>query len=175
MKRNILTKVISLVTVLVLLFNFSAATISAGIAIGDKHGSDKPADKGTINYVSLGDSMANGFGFDGYDQLNENGTYDLLNGIGVYGQGAYPLQFEEYLTGKGYEVNHTKLAISGMLADNLLYLLGGIEEEFDDGWGGYESYIGGLDKEDDLMPFFQEAITNADIITFGVGNASFGA
>ena len=89
----------------------------------------------TINYVSIGDSMANGYGFAGYYQTsNDRNVYDFKTGKGMYGVGAYPNQFEDYLTGLGYEVNHTKLATSAMLAEDLLYLLGG-REEFDDGWG----------------------------------------
>jgi len=101
-----------------------------------------------INYVSIGDSMANGYCFEGYAQGENDVGYDDYNfftGEKMYGQGAYPLQFEEYLTEQGYDVTHTKLAPSAMLAEDLLYLLGGIDEEINDGWSGYRSYIGGAD------------------------------
>ncbi len=127
-----------------------------------------------LKYVSIGDSMANGYGFVGYKQ-NSSGAdgYDFMSGAKMYGEGAYPLQFEEYLESKGYEVEHTKLATSAMLAEDLLYLLGG-REEFDDGWAGYKDYVGNYSDED-LMPYIQAAVAEADIITMGIGNASFGA
>ena len=127
-----------------------------------------------LNYVSIGDSMANGYGFVGYNQnSNDRNVYDLMTGKGMYGEGAYPLQFEAYLTGLGYDVNHTKLATSATLAEDLLYLLGG-REEFDDGWNGYKDYVGTY-SDSELMPYFQKAITEADVISMGIGNAAFGA
>jgi len=90
-------------------------------------------EKETINYVSIGDSMANGYGFVGYEQdSDDRNEYDFMTGKGMYGLGAYPLQFEEYLTEQGYDVNHTKLATSAMLADDLLWLLDGRPEIDDD-------------------------------------------
>ena len=131
-------------------------------------------DKETIKYVSLGDSMTNGYGFVGYNQTSDDrNVYDFMTGKGMYGNGAYPLQFEEYLTEQGYDVEHTKLATSAMLAEDLLYLLGG-REEFDDGWGGYKDYVGTY-SDGELMPYIQAAVAEADIITMGIGNASFGA
>ena len=128
----------------------------------------------TINYVSLGDSMTNGYGFVGYNQSsNDRSEYDPMTGKGMYGEGAYPLQFEEYLSGLGYNVNHSKLAISGMLPEDVLYLLGG-REAFDNGWSGYRSYDGNY-SEADLMPYFQKSIAEADVMTLCLGNASFGA
>lgn len=135
-------------------------------------------DKANLNYVSIGDSMANGYGFTGYNQGNStDANYDFINDINVYGEGAYPLQFEEYLTSLGYVVNHTKLAPSALLAEDLLYLLDG-REEFDDGWSGFKDYVGDYDnpeKIDQLKAYFQNAITDADVITMGIGNAAFGA
>lgn len=130
--------------------------------------------KETIKYVSIGDSMANGYGFVGYNQTSDDrNVYDFMTGEGMYGKGAYPIQFEEYLTEQGYGVEHTKLATSAMLAEDLLYLLGG-REEFNDGWGGYKDYVGTYTDEA-LMPYIQDAVAEADIITMGIGNASFGA
>ena len=130
--------------------------------------------KGTIKYVSIGDSMANGYGFVGYNQTSDNrAVYDFMTGEGMYGEGAYPLQFEAYLESLDYEVEHTKLATSAMLAEDLLYLLGG-REEFDDDWGGYKDYVGTY-SDGELMPHIQAAVAEADIITMGIGNASFGA
>ena len=127
-----------------------------------------------VNYVSIGDSMANGYGFEGYHQdSNDRNDYDFIAGTGMYGVDAYPLQFEEYLASLGYAVNHTKLAPSALLAEDLLYLLDG-REEFDDGWSGYKDYVGTY-TDAELKPHFQNAITDADVITMGIGNAAFGA
>ena len=129
----------------------------------------------TINYVSIGDSMANGYGFTGYYQnSNDINVYDFIAGTGMYGKGAYPLQFEAYLKSKGYDVNHTKLATSAMLAEDLLFLLGG-REEFDDGWSGWRDYVGDTYTDEVIKNHIQTAVTNADIITMGIGNAAFGA
>ena len=126
-----------------------------------------------INYVSIGDSMANGYGLTGYHQdSKDRGLYDFMTGNGMYGQRAYPLQFEEYLVSLGYDVNHTKLATTAMLAEDLPYLLGG-REEFNDGWNGYKDYVGTY-SDAELMPYMQNAITEADIITMGIGNTALG-
>lgn len=49
----------------------------------------------TINYVSIGDSMANGYGFAGYNQnSNDRSSYDFMTGEGMYGTGAYPISLK---------------------------------------------------------------------------------
>lgn len=132
------------------------------------------ADEKIINYVSIGDSMANGYGFVGYNQTSDDrAVYDFMTGKGMYGNGAYPNQFEDYLTGLGYDVKHTKLATSAMLAEDLLYLLGG-REEFDDGWRGYKDYVGTY-SDAEISDHVKQAVTEADVITMGIGNAAFGA
>ena len=160
-------KFLSLALTVAMLLSLCAPTITV-VAEGVE---DSTADN-KLNYVSIGDSMTNGYGFIGYEQGQYTGE-DFLNGEGVYGAGAYPLQFEAYLTEQGYDVTHTKLAPSGLLAEDLLFLLGG-ERPVDNGWHGYRDYVGGL-SDDVLAPFFQEAVENADIITLCIGNASFGA
>ena len=169
-------------TSLLLAFCLVLGLCSNGLAIlAVDTGSDS---KGELNYVSIGDSMANGYGFVGYEQdSDDRAVYDLMGidpgtvgvdkGFGMYGNGAYPLQFEAWLEDQGYVVNHTKLAPSALLAEDLLYLLDG-REEFDDGWGGYKAYVGTY-TDAELKPYIQEAITNADLITMGIGNAAFGA
>ena len=135
----------------------------------------------TINYVSIGDSMTNGYGFEGYEQRSTTtDKYDFVEGVGVYGNGSYALQFEEYLAEKyNATINHTKLAPSGLLADNILYLLGVTETDFNDGWNGYLDYVGDyvVNKEptSELKEHFYNTIENADIMTLCIGNASFGA
>ena len=67
------------------------------------------AAESTLKYVSLGDSMTNGYGLDGYD--GNTGCYD-------YGEESYANQFAKYL---GAE--HTQLAMSAMRAEDLHWLL----------------------------------------------------
>ena len=159
-------KILSVVMALTLMLGVCAPAILAA--------TEETEGKKEINYVSIGDSMANGYCFEGYKQTsNDRNKYDFLTGKGMYGVDAYPLQFEEYLEGKGYTVNHTKLATSAMLTEDFLYLLGG-REYFDDGWGGYRDYIGTYTDEE-IIPYIRNAVIEADIITLGLGNASFGA
>lgn len=135
-------------------------------------------EKEEINYVSIGDSMSNGYCFDGYAQSSSDVGYDKNSFRNqedkIYGKGAYPLQFEDYLTTeKGYDVNHTKLAPSALLAEDLLFLLGGCEK-VENYWNGYKDYVGNMTDEE-LKTLYQKSVTDADIITLGIGNASFGA
>ena len=148
-----------------------------------------------LNYVSIGDSMTNGYGFDGYNQgnkddLNGNGYYDdeynFFNDVNVYGAGSYALQFEDYLVEQGYTVNHTKLAASALRAEDLLYLLGGRETPADD-WFEQVLYYTDAGENgrygDDNTPeaieklsnYYITSVMDADIMTLGIGNASFGA
>ena len=131
-------------------------------------------DPNMINYVSIGDSMTNGYGFVGYNQDEHTDDYDFLNDNGVYGTDAYPLQFEEYLVGKGYSVNHTKLALSGLRAENMLYLLGITDTLPADGYNVYHGYSGYVDHAI-LNDYYQNALKEADVISLALGNASFNA
>ena len=68
-----------------------------------------------LNYVSLGDSMTNGYGMDvGY--LHNSGVED-------YGKEAYPNQFATWLEGEGYTVDHAQLAMSGIRTEDIHWLL----------------------------------------------------
>ncbi len=126
-----------------------------------------------IKYVSIGDSMANGYCFDGYKQGDLEGEA-FYSGDGVYGTDAYPLQFEEWLRGEGYDVEHTKIAVSAMRAEDLNHLLGGREMPKDGWFSQVNGYTDIYDTEG-LSAYFTQAVTDADIITLGIGNASFGA
>ena len=136
------------------------------------------------HYVSIGDSMTNGYGFEGYEQgktnPNNHMSFDrFVKGDGVYGAGSYALQFEDYLNSKGYDVTHTKLAVSALRAEDLLYLLGGREAPADDWFDQVLNYSTGSTSNRHLVPqlaaHYQNAVKNADVISLGVGNASFGA
>ena len=132
----------------------------------------------SIHYVSLGDSMANGYGFNGYKQDTD---YDFFAGTDMYGANAYPLQFEQYLKNQGYDVKHTKLATSAMLPEHLAYLLRTNTNTYDGlptpNYWGFRSYIGQAKKAQpiEVKEHFQNSIADADIITMGMGNATFGA
>ena len=163
-------KVLSMVMCLALLFTVCAPAVSA------------VEPKKELNYVSIGDSMTNGYGFKDYNQ-DLNG-WDFFKGEIKYGQGAYPLQFEAWLEspeGGNYDVNHTKLAVSGLKAEDVLFLLGGVDELPEDHWNGFIDYLGVDNSQVDeaflekVQEVYQEAVTEADVITLCLGNASFGA
>ena len=185
-------KFLSLALTVAMLLSLCAPTITV-VAEGVE---DSTADN-KLNYVSIGDSMTNGYGFDGYNQGNKddlNGDGDYTNeynfykGENVYGEGSYALQFEDYLRDEGYDVTHTKLAASALRAEDLLYLLGGREMPTD-GWFEqvlYYTDAGENGKWDDagdrdpeaiekLSNHYVDAITDADVMTLCIGNASFGA
>ena len=79
-------------------------------------------------YVSIGDSMTNGYGLDGYD-----GESGIMN----YGNDVYANQFAAWLagyegaikddqtvfTGTNGTVDHRQLAMSGLRAEDLAWLL----------------------------------------------------
>ena len=139
--RQISFKIISMIMVFTMLFSISATTISAvaeGLDEIQVNGNGNKGDTngdGTIKYVSIGDSMTNGYGFDGYNQdmhtINRDevhltpDVYNFFDGTGVYGNGSYALQFENYLKGiyGANNVEHTKLALSAFRAEDLLFLI----------------------------------------------------
>ena len=153
-----------LAMLLALCLLITACPVTAFAADGDE----------VINYVSLGDSMTNGYCFTGYDQGNIT-PEQFLKGENVYGNAAYPNAFAKYLAelNPGKTVKHSKLAVSAMRAEDLNYLLGGRSMPTDGWFSQVENYSG--TGGDALKGIYQEAITNADVITMGIGNAAFGA
>ena len=125
-------KVLSVFLSLILVFSLCAPAVSAAIA-DHEH-------KEVVNYVSLGDSMTNGYGIEGYNQSTPYGDLSKVE----YGKDSYAIAFENYLKSIYGEknVNHTKLALSGMLSYDLLYLLGGLDKPVADTWFGYLDYCG---------------------------------
>lgn len=99
-----------------MLFSIFAPTV---FAAGEESGTEiseiaHTIDDGVINYVSIGDSMTNGYGLPGYDA--EAGVYD-------YGYDSYANKFAEYLAKDGATVNHAQLALSAARPEDINFLL----------------------------------------------------
>ena len=212
---------ISLVLVLCLLVGMSANGLIVLAKGNDDKPVTKPVKKPTIHYVSLGDSMTNGYGLPGYD---------ANSGVEDYGNGSYANQFADWLVEAGYagEVDHAQLAMSGIRAEDLHWLLeldyndqaaidliqSMIENQWDkDAWNAMFStgdfwtldqicdhtrldatynaikaklpadyvcpttYVDGSTRSQKVAlvaKYFQEHVTEADIISMGMGNGNFG-
>ena len=180
--KKMSAKALSVFMSLIMLFSVFAPAVSA-IDADHNHATEKP----DFNYVSLGDSMSNGYGMDNYAQ---NGYFDIFadREVGHYGDHAYTSQFAEYLSSV-YNVNHIELAVSAMLSRDLLYLIGG-GEYIEDGYTGFIDYVGRycwdlIDKNTgaivdeeffaELQNLYINSISDAHLITMGLGNAEFGA
>ena len=110
MTKRILTKVLAVAIVMIMMLGVCAPVASAAWVHHDhEHTKDE------INYVSLGDSMTNGYGLPGYDGNT---------GLEDYGDGSYANLFAEWLEETyGITVDHAQLAMSGMRAEDLHWLL----------------------------------------------------
>ena len=126
--------------ILVLLLTLTMLTGAFAPAIGVFAATETSNE--TIKYVSLGDSMSNGLGFDkGYDKTdNPNTDNDGNNGYLEVAPDAYPAQFAAWLAGYEGEIQPgfgtnvpfvgskgtvelTQLATSGVRAEDILYML----------------------------------------------------
>ena len=107
--KNVSLKLLSVVMTLAMLLAVCAPAVSAL-----QHGDHDHDHEDGLNYVSLGDSMTNGYGLPGY---NHN------SGVADYGTGAYPDQFKDWLTDAGVKVNHAQLAMSGIRTEDIHWLL----------------------------------------------------
>ena len=115
MKKRILAIILTIAMVI--------SMVPAAVAHELDFGNDN-----TLVYVSIGDSMTNGYGLEGYD-----GESGIMN----YGKDVYSNQFAAYLagykgeiaddqtvfTGANGTVDHRQLAMSGMRAEDLAWLL----------------------------------------------------
>ena len=135
------------------------------------------SDDGIINYVSLGDSMTNGYGLDGYETeegLNVNGFLQQV-------PESYPVLFKNWLQETtGNEVELTQLATSALRAEDFAYILTyGTDKAFP-----ADSYtlnnvpsrfdnVAGYDNVEALAELFQTSVKNADVISIGVGSNNF--
>ena len=180
--KKMSAKALSVFMSLLMIFSICVPAVSAI----DAH-EHTDAVKPNLNYVSLGDSMSNGYGLDGYGQTE---YFDVFaqGEVGHYGKDAYTNKFADYLSSV-YKVNHTELAVSAMLSRDLLFLIGG-GEYINDGYTGFIDYVGEycwdlIDENTgdivnekffaDLQALYINAIKDADLITMGVGNAEIGA
>lgn len=131
------------------------------------------ADGVALNYVSLGDSMTNGFGMaDYYIGTDNHYGFEVKSPNSL---DTYPVRFAEYLTDEGFSVNHNALAVSGFRSAELRYLI-------DPGFSG-DAYpitegAGFINKCQSLLPdgysknlaglreYYTDKIQDADIITY---------
>ncbi|MBR5329844.1 MAG: S-layer homology domain-containing protein [Firmicutes bacterium] len=142
--KNVGRSGIALILTICLVFGLCAtglvAQTQANASIIDVNGDGK------INYVSIGESMTNGYGLDGYypsyDNTDPAYTYPLpyetmdklgrenIGGTNTFGyerhiEGTYPQLFAQYLKEQsGKEVVWNQLAISGMRPEDFLFLFG---------------------------------------------------
>ena len=153
-----LKRSVSLLVVVCLLVGMCPAVFAA------ETNSEANAEK--IKYVSLGDSMANGYGLTGYGNVN---------GYLEESVDAYPHKLAEHF---GWDL--TQLAMSAMRAEDLHYILEYGKENAYTGDeytksefinGRFRADCGGVEAAADM---YQSSVADADVITLGVGNANFG-
>lgn len=151
-------------------------------------------DDGVINYVVLGDSMTNGYCMPGY-YPQDSSDEGNVRGYQVVVPNTYPDLFAKYLAKDGATVETDQLAISGIRAEELRFLL-------DEGYKGdaYTADVFDTDNEageqwfhkifrqhDGYVKYdyanwgnarvraeYKEALTNADVISIAVGTNNFG-
>lgn len=124
-------------------------------------------------YVSLGDSMTNGYGLTGYDDpYRVNGFLDEV-------LDAYPYQLQDELN---FDLT-AQLATSAMRAEDLNYILRYpnaqadryTKSEFvDNRWNDYKGIDNSKSGVANVAEIFQTNVANADVITYNIGNANFG-
>jgi len=99
----------------VMMFSTCGTVFAEGEMTGGVPSEEGPVmSEDTIKYVSLGDSMTNGYGLAGYQ----------YNGYLQDVPESYPAKFAEYLKNAGtVTVDHTPLAMSAMRAEDLHFIL----------------------------------------------------
>jgi len=113
--KKIGLKVLSVIMVISMMVGVFAPVVSALKFTPDEHNDVTADKKDKLNYVSLGDSMTNGYGLPGYD---------ANSGVEDYGNGSYANLFAQWLANhKADEVDHAQLAMSGIRAEDLHWLL----------------------------------------------------
>ena len=143
--RQISFKLVSLVMVLAILFSVSATTISAAAqSIEHDHTEENTDEK---IYVSLGDSMTNGYGLPGYDGNT---------GVEDYGNGSYANIFADYINAD----KHYQLAMSAMRSEDLHWLL---EVDYND-----EAVINVIETLESNKSYYKENIEAFDELWYSV-------
>ena len=104
-------KLLSVVMTLAMMLGVCAPMVAA--TGDDAH--DHTEKKDNLNYVSLGDSMSNGYGLPGYE---------LNSGVEDYGDKSYANLFADWLEENvANNVDHAQLAMSGIRVEDLHWLL----------------------------------------------------
>ena len=120
-----------------------------------------------LNYVSIGDSMSNGFALgNGYNSTGHEGFNEICTK-------AYP-----YLVAEHYGWNLTQLSTSGMRAEDLHYILEAGQPDAYPADDYTKNLLNSRWKGEwdgkDAAGVFQSAVKNADVISLSLGNANFG-
>lgn len=122
MKRTTGIKAVAVAMVAIMLMANAALFLKAADS------SDADSEKKEIIYVSLGDSMVNGYGMQEYYPNDTDNYYGFLaqlkDGETNY---VYPFMLVDYLEEQGYDVDYRQIAVSGMRTMDLWGLL---DEEF---------------------------------------------
>ena len=150
-------------------------------------GADGEGSEATKSYVSLGDSMTNGYGLNGYEYTYTDGAGESFN-VNVNGYlqvapEAYPAQVAGTM---GWDL--TQLAISAMRAEDLHYILDyGTEGAYTGDEYTEKEFINKRFKDFEDVPEeadkagveavarqFQTSVADADVVSVCIGNANFG-
>ncbi len=146
-------------------------------------------------YVSLGDSVANGYGMVDYygntvNNPDDNSKWVQYSGFLSNAERAYPKQILNELKIESSDWELLQLAVSGMRTNELVYLLdlGGKDAYTDSGFGDRLSHMeSSLSNkfseltdyvkktgEDGLKELYQNSLKMADIITLNMGMNNIG-
>lgn len=130
----------------------------------------------TFTYVSLGDSMVNGFGMTGYYNSNNENTYGFMIDV----EPTYPHMMAKYLREimPGIDVEHLQLATSSMRSSELRAILdpsftgdSGTHEFMQDSNGTVKKMIStlpsGYDRNlDGVRAYYTDSLSKADLVTY---------
>ena len=155
-----------------------ACAMSPVITTWDGDGSDViAADDGKFTYVSLGDSMVNGFGMKGYyDSNNQDNSYGFLVDVDK----TYSHLLSSYLKGiyGSSKFEYIPMAISGTRTAELRTML---DPGFTGDWytqSQFQNLDGSLDKlfaklpagyskdADGLRAYYADTLSKADLVTY---------
>lgn len=190
--KNLMKKSTSLVLVFAMLMGLCATGFAAGT--NDHHHDHGEEAK---VYVSLGDSMVNGYGLTGY----ETEDYEV-NGFMMHAPESYPCRFADK-----YGFEHVPMAMSAMRAEDLHFILefpydnaealavAEMAEWNEEAWNAmfttgdyytWNEFCDGYRFHDyegikpewtgtaNVAKLYQDNVANADVISLGIGNANFG-